>query len=108
MQEKIEKVKRDLAALGDMTPGSLSRQYNVCGNPTCRCKDLVRPRRHGPYWQLSYSRKGKSATKFVKAGELKVAREQVKTYARFRKLIDLWIDLAIELSVLKRKAAGEV
>ena len=37
LQRQIEKVKRDLAALGDLRPGSLSTQYNVCGSPGCRC-----------------------------------------------------------------------
>ena len=30
---QIEKVKTQLAALGDLRPGSLSTQYNVCGTP---------------------------------------------------------------------------
>ncbi len=33
LQRQIDKVKRDLAALGDLRPGSLSTQYNVCGSP---------------------------------------------------------------------------
>ena len=53
LQRQIEKVKRDLAALGDLRPGSLSTQYNVCGSPGCRCK-ATPPIKHGPYYQVSY------------------------------------------------------
>ena len=52
--------KCDLAALGDLRPGSLSIQYNVCGSPGCRCK-ADPPVKHGPYYQVSYTRK--SSTK---------------------------------------------
>ncbi|MGC9328602.1 MAG: DUF6788 family protein [Candidatus Hinthialibacter sp.] len=29
-----------------MRPGALSQQYNVCGNPRCRCKDPQHPQKH--------------------------------------------------------------
>ena len=31
LERQIEKTKQALVALGDMRPGSLSTQYNVCG-----------------------------------------------------------------------------
>ncbi|MGC9225590.1 MAG: DUF6788 family protein, partial [Terracidiphilus sp.] len=57
---QIERVKGQLAALGDLRPGSLSTQYNVCGTPGCRCK-ATPPEKHGPYYQVSFTRKGKRA-----------------------------------------------
>ena len=51
LEQRIERVKMRLCALGDLRPGSLSEQYNVCGNPRCRCKDDP-PQKHGPYQQL--------------------------------------------------------
>jgi hypothetical protein len=100
IERRIEKIKRDLAALGDLRPGSLSTQYNVCGTPGCRCK-AIPPEKHGPYYQISYTRKGKSGTKFVRKEELPVIRKQLKNYESMRKLVDLWIDLATELSILR-------
>jgi hypothetical protein len=55
LQQRINQMKSQLRALGPMRPGSLSRQYNVCGKPGCRCKDPKNPRRHGPYDQLNYA-----------------------------------------------------
>ena len=97
---QIEKVKRDLAALGDLRPGSLSTQYNVCGSPGCRCKGSP-PEKHGPYYQVSYTRKGKSGSKFVKKKDLPAIRKQLKNYERMKLLMDRWIDLATELSNLR-------
>src|SRR5205807_3813538 len=56
---QIAQIKTLLQRHGAMRPGSLSRQYNVCGKPGCRCKDRAHPRRHGPYYQLNYVYRGK-------------------------------------------------
>jgi len=100
LERQIEKVKRDLAALGDLRPGSLSTQYNVCGTPDCRCK-ADPPKKHGPYYQISFSRKGKSSSKFVKKEDLPAICKQLKNYERLKELMDRWIDLATELSNLR-------
>ena len=65
LEGQITKIKSQLDRLGDLRPGSLSEQYNVCGNPKCRCKEDL-SKRHGPYHQLSFTRKGRSRSKFVK------------------------------------------
>lgn len=100
LQRQIEKVKRDLVALGDLRPGSLSTQYNVCGSPGCRCKASP-PEKHGPYYQVSYTRKGKSSSKFVKKKDLPKVRKQLKNYERMKLLMERWIDLATEMSTLR-------
>ena len=100
LQRQIEKVKRDLSALGDLRPGSLSTQYNVCGSAGCRCK-ADPPVKHGPYYQISYTRKGKSSSKFVKKEDLPTVRKQLKNYERMKLLMEKWIDLEMELSILR-------
>ena len=99
---QIKKVKREISALGELRPGSLSTQYNVCGSPGCRCK-ATPPKKHGPYYQVSFSRKGKSSTKFVRKEDLPAIRKQLKNYEKLKTLMDRWIDLATELSNLRLK-----
>jgi hypothetical protein len=106
-QARIEQIKNELADLGDMRPGSLSEQYNVCGNPTCRCKDPKNPQRHGPYYQISYSHKGRSTTEFVKPAMVTAARRQLRSYRRFKKLTEEWIDLSVKIAKLRKKEAGK-
>lgn len=100
IERQIEKIKRDLVALGDLRPGSLSTQYNVCGTPRCRCKASP-PEKHGPYYQISFARNGKSSSKFVKKKDLPTVRKQLKNYTRLKVLMDRWIALAMELSNLR-------
>jgi len=35
IEQQIRKIKEELVSLGPMRPGSLSRQYSVCGKPGC-------------------------------------------------------------------------
>lgn len=100
IEKQIEKIKRDLSALGDLRPGSLSSQYNVCGSPGCRCK-ATPPQKHGPYYQVSFTRKGKSSSKFVKEMDLPAIRKQLRNYERMKQLMDEWVGLSIELSNLR-------
>ena len=97
---QIEKVKEQLAALGDLRPGSLSTQYNVCGTPGCRCK-ATPPEKHGPYYQVSFTRKGKSSSKFVRKEDLNTVRRELKNYEVMKTLMDRWIEMATELSNLR-------
>ena len=99
---EIEEIKRQIAALGDLRPGSISEQYNVCGKKGCRCK-ADPPEKHGPYYQLSYTRKGKSRSMFVKKGKVAEVEKQVENYRLLKSLVDRWVDLAIELADLKMK-----
>ena len=64
-------------------------------------RDSLPPEKHGPYYQVSYTRKGKSGSKFVKKKDLPAIRKQLKNYERMKLLMDRWIDLATELSNLR-------
>ncbi len=101
---RLAQIRAALAALGPIHPGSLSRQYNVCGRAGCRCKAARRPRRHGPYTQLSYTWRGQSTTRFVRAPRVGVLRAKLANYRRFRALVNAWVDLAIALEERERRA----
>ncbi|MBU0718952.1 MAG: hypothetical protein KJ749_11940 [Planctomycetes bacterium] len=102
LQRRIDRIKQELNALGDLRPGHLSEQYNVCGNPGCRCK-ADPPQRHGPYLQLGWTRKGKSTTRFIRKPDEVIVREQLQNHEQLQTLVNQWIDAAIELCDLKLK-----
>ncbi|MGI8791640.1 MAG: DUF6788 family protein [Acidimicrobiales bacterium] len=101
LSRRIERIKAQLNKLGDLRPGTLSEQYNVCRTPGCRCK-AEPPQKHGPYNQLSYSRNGRSRTENVASEDLAAVRAQISNYHKLRELMDQWIDAAIELDRLRR------
>jgi hypothetical protein len=103
----IQQIKAQLAASGDMRPGSLSKQYNVCGKSGCRCKDPENPQRHGPYYQLSWVHSGKSTTQFVRRPFLPLVKAELATYKTFRRLTDEWVELALQAAKMKLQSAKE-
>jgi len=102
---QIRKVKEEIVRLGRLRPGSLSKQYNVCGKADCRCKETP-PRKHGPYYQLSFTRRGKSTTRFVRRGYVTAIQEELRNYRRQQELIAKWVELEMRLSEMRMKAAA--
>ena len=98
--QRIKKIKKQLLALGPMLPGSLGEQWNVCGTLGCKCKDPHNPVRHGPYYQLSFSVKGKSSTLFIRPQEASEVRKRIARYQKFKELVmaltQAYVDLARE------------
>ncbi len=88
-------IKRELLALGAMHPGSITRQYQVCGKPGCKCMHPEKPERHGPYHKLAYVHRGKPVCRFVRADCVERLKDRLATYKTFRALVDRWIDLSI-------------
>lgn len=91
-ERRIGELKDKLLNLGAILPGSLGKQWNVCGSPGCKCKDPDKPVRHGPYYQLSYTLNGKSSTVFVKNGTLKEVSARIKRHKQFRKLCNALVE----------------
>jgi hypothetical protein len=97
LEARIERIKREIVKLDRIHPGSLSQQYNVCGQPQCRCKAKP-PQRHGPYHQVSFAWRGKNTSRFIRKDDLARVTRELKNYQRLRKLIGQWIDLSMELA----------
>ena len=93
MERRIDRIKRALLEIGPMRPGSLTRQYKDPQNQT------------GAYWQISYTRRMKSRTEYVRKEYVKEVRRQTVTHKRFKRLVDQWIDLSIEHSRLTMQIA---
>jgi hypothetical protein len=110
LEKRIQSLKHQIGELGDLRPGALSKQYNICGNPTCRCK-AIPPVKHGPYYQISFTRHGKSSSQFVREEDLDEVQQQLENYRQLRGLVDEWITLSAQLSGMrlrdKRKASKD-
>jgi hypothetical protein len=90
-ERRIERIKAELAAIGDMRPGSLTKQYK---DPESQS---------GPYYQLSYTLDRQSRTEYIRRESVADIRRRVSNYKRFKKLCAEWIALGIEHSKLAMK-----
>jgi len=93
IRKRIDRIKAELAAIDEMRPGSLTRQYKDPANQS------------GAYYQLSYTREMQSRTEYIARDCLRDVRRQIGSYKRFKALTAAWIALAIEHSRLKMKLA---
>jgi hypothetical protein len=95
IEKKIARIKEELERIGEMRPGSLTYQYQ-------------RPKeKKGGFYQISYTYRMKSKTEYVKAEFVKDLKKQIATYKRFKKLMQQWVDLAIQHSQIKIQLAKE-
>jgi hypothetical protein len=94
IEKRIAAIKSELAEIGSMRPGSLTRQFK---DPKSQS---------GPYHQLSYTRQKRSRTEYVPRDRLSEVRGQIRTYKRFRALAEEWVRLGIEQCQLLMRSVG--
>ena len=81
LERKINKLKKELFNLGNMRPGSLTRQVRKWGKE---------------YWQISYTHRGKGRTGYVSDKNHEKVKLEIENYRRFKELSKELIDLSIE------------
>lgn len=87
---KIKSIKRDLEQIGEMRPGSLTKQFNKRGGKSW------------PYWQISYTHK-RSKTEYVRDEFVNQIKSEIAEYKKFKSLMENWVKLSIDLSKEKIK-----
>lgn len=97
-EKAFRRIRKKLAELGPVLPGSLSEQWNVCGTTGCRCKDPGKPVKHGPYYQLSFTVAGKSSTMFIRKEDVAEAKRRIRRYAEFKKLTTELVEACVALA----------
>ena len=88
---RIYEIKKEIQNLGDLRPGSLTKQY---GDPK---------NKKGAFHQINYTQKGKFKTDYVRKGFVDEMEKQTAEYKKLKDLTGEWIDLGIKLSKLKMK-----
>lgn len=103
LTRKVQSLKDKIGSIGEMYPGSISQQYNICGTAGCKCKDKKNPVKHGPYSNLNFTFKGKSRTKFIRKELLHEFKQYTANYKKFRSYVDQLIECNMELIELRSK-----
>ena len=85
-QAQLARAQTELAQLGPMRPGSLSQQFK---DPAAKT---------GAYWQLSYTHKMRSRTRYVRPEEVTHLKPLLANFKRFRELVDQCVDLSVQIA----------
>ena len=80
LKVEFDRVKGELCSISYLKKGSLSKCYQTCGTPGCKChKD--KKYRHGPYWWWSAKENGKTKSILVPEGMLSEVRSYIDNYS---------------------------
>jgi len=96
LRQRRDAIRDELAAIGDLRPGSLVGRYRRCGKPTCHCAregDIG----HGPSWSLTRAVKGRTVTRVIPAGAVEVTRARIAEHRRLRRLTGELVEVSEEL-----------
>lgn len=93
IDRQIQRVKEQLAALGPMRPGTLTRQYR-------KPQD-----RQGAFWQISYTHQMKSRSEYVRPNEVAAVRQEIASFRRYKRLTARWVELALQRSQTRLQLA---
>ena len=95
IKKEIRQIKQQLMCIGEMRPGSLSRQ------------NVSQYGKKYPYYQISYTYNMKSRTDYIKNAFVDDLKQETNNYKRFKKLVKRWVDLAMRHSKLKIDLANK-
>jgi len=101
-ERRYRELAAQLAEIGLISSGSITRRYTVCGTPGCRCH-ADPPQRHGPYYQWTAKENGKTVTRRLNAQEAKLYQEWIANDRRMRRLIGQMRQVAAKAGELKVK-----
>ncbi len=96
LEQQRDRIRNDLAAIGDLRPGPLREKYMRCGKPTCHCQREHDPG-HGPYFLLDCQTGGRKTTRSIPPERVAETRAQVEECQRLRRLTGELIEVSEQL-----------
>jgi hypothetical protein len=85
-ERRYRRLAAQLAEIGFISSGSVTRRYTRCGTPGCKCHSDP-PKPHGPYYQWTTKVNNKTVTRRISAEEAKLYQEWIANDRRMRQLI---------------------
>lgn len=101
-ERRYRELARQLAEIGLISSGSVTRRYTRCGSAGCRCH-ADPPQPHGPYHQWTAKVDGKTVTRRLTDQEAKLYNEWVTNDRRLRRIIQQMREVAAKARALKLK-----
>ncbi len=104
-EQKYRELAAELATIGLIHSGSVTRRYTRCATPGCKCH-ADPPQPHGPYYQWTAKVNGKTVTRRLSETEADLYQEWIDNDRRLRRLIGQMRQIAAKAAELKLKHAA--
>jgi hypothetical protein len=98
-ESRYRELAAQLANLGFISAGSITRRHTRCANPNCRCR-ADPPQPHGPYWQWTAKVDGKTVTRRLSDTEAALYQEWIANDRRLRALLTQMRKIAAQATQL--------
>jgi hypothetical protein len=99
-EKRYRELAAQLATIGLIHSGSVTRRYTRCGTPSCKCH-AEPPQPHGPYYQWTAKINGKTVTRRLSESEAELYREWIDNDRRLRRLIQQMRQVAAKAAELR-------
>jgi hypothetical protein len=106
-ERRYRELAEQLASIGLISSGSVTRRYTHCATPGCRCH-ADPPQPHGPYYQWTTKLNGKTVTRRLNADEAKLYQEWIDNDRKMRWLIAQMRQVAAKARQIHLAAAARV
>ena len=103
-EQRYRELAAQLADIGLIHSGSLTRRYTRCATPGCKCH-ADPPQPHGPYYQWTAKINGKTVTRRLNQTEAQLYEEWIANDRQLRRLIQQMRQIAAKATELKLKQA---
>ncbi len=105
-EHRYRELAAQLAQIGLISVGSVTRRYTRCATPGCKCNSDP-PQPHGPYYQWTAKENGKTVTRRLNADEAQLYQEWIDNDRRMRRLIQQMRQVAAKAGQLRLKQASD-
>ena len=104
-EQRYRELAAQLATIGLIHSGSITRRYTRCATPGCKCH-ADPPQPHGPYYQWTAKINGKTVTRRLTETEAELYQEWIANDRQLRQLIQQMRQIAAKATELKLKQAA--
>ncbi|MBI2705095.1 MAG: hypothetical protein HYX32_07390 [Actinobacteria bacterium] len=101
-EHRYRELAEQLATIGLIHSGSVTRRYTHCANPGCKCH-ADPPQPHGPYDQWTAKINGKTVTRRLSPAEAELYNEWIANDRQLRRIIKQMRQIAAKAAALKLK-----
>jgi hypothetical protein len=98
-ERRYRELARHLADIGYIASGSVAPRFNRCGKANCACH-ADPPKLHGPYWQWTAKRNGKTVNRRLTQREAELYREWIGNDRDARALLAQMREIAAKAAQL--------
>ena len=104
-EHRYRELAAELASIGLIHSGSITRRYTRCATPGCKCH-ADPPQPHGPYYQWTAKVNGKTVTRRLSETEAELYQQWIDNDRQLRRLIQQMRQIAAKATQLRLKQAA--